>query len=117
MLYGGAIDNCKLFGQDSHGSGEVFDKLVHIEDDNTTSSISSPPFRICPCINHHPDCSKLATKHLKEYPGNTFTVSVVAVGQRNGTFPAVRVSDRVFPVSLLSHFAYFRPKSSVSFNH
>ena len=64
MLYGGAIDSCKLFGQDSHGSGEMFDKLVHIEDDNTTSSIFSPPFRMCPCVNHHPDCSKSPTKHF-----------------------------------------------------
>ena len=89
VLYGGAVDNCKLTGQDSHGSGEVFDMLVHIEDDNTTSSISSEPFRICPCVNHHPDCSKSATEHFTVYPGDTFTVSVVAVGQRNGTVPAV----------------------------
>ena len=89
VLYGGAIDNCKLTGVDSHGSGEVFDILVHIEDDNTTSSISSLPFRICPCVNHHPDCSMSATEHFKVHPGDTFTVSVIAVGQRSGTIPTV----------------------------
>ena len=28
VLYGGAIDNCKLTGLDPHHSGEVFDMLV-----------------------------------------------------------------------------------------
>ena len=44
VLYGGAIDNCKLTGLDSYSSGEVFDMIVHIEDGNdynTTSKISS----------------------------------------------------------------------------
>ena len=89
VLYGGAIDHCKLAGLDSHSSGELFDRIVHIEEDNTNSSIASFAFGICPREKHHPDCSKSPTEHLKVYPGNTFTVSVVAVGQRNGTVPAV----------------------------
>ena len=34
VLYGGAVDNCKLNDQKSSNSGEVFDKILHIEDDN-----------------------------------------------------------------------------------
>ena len=34
VLYGGAVDNCKLNDQKSSSSGEVFDKILHIEDDN-----------------------------------------------------------------------------------
>ena len=86
-LYGGTIDNCKLTGLDSNSSGEVFDLLVRIEDENKTSTISSDPFRICPCENNHPDCSK-SNKTLSVYPGETFQVSVVAVGQRDGIVPA-----------------------------
>ena len=87
MLYGGAIDYCRLTGLDSYSSGEVFDKIVHIEDEDTTSSISSYPFQICPCENDIPNCNKsVITRFI--YPGETFTVSVVAVGQRNGTVPA-----------------------------
>ena len=59
MLYGGAIDNCKLTGLDSYRSGEVFDMLVHIEDNtdyNTSSNLSSDPLHICPCKNNIPDC-------------------------------------------------------------
>ena len=87
VLYGGAIDNCKLTGLELYSSGEVFDMLVHIENDNTNSSISSDPFRVCPCENNHPDCSK-SNKSYTVYPGETFHVSVVAVGQRNGIVPS-----------------------------
>ena len=94
VLYGGAIDNCKLtHGLDSHSSGEVFDKIVHIDNDNeteynTTSTISSDPLQICPCHHSFPDCkSWYYFRHAVIYPGETFQVSVVAVGQRNGTVP------------------------------
>ena len=88
VLYGGAIDYCRLTGLDSYSSGELFDMLVHIEDDeNTTSMISSYPFRICHCESDLPNCDK-SSIHNKVYPGETFTVSVAAVGQRNGTVAA-----------------------------
>ena len=85
VLYGGAIDYCRLTGLDSYSSGEVFDMLVHVEDDeNATSSISSYPFQICPCESNLPNCSKSQIPHTV-YPGETFTVSATAVGQRHGT--------------------------------
>ena len=87
VLYGGAIDNCKLTGLNSYSSGEVFDMLAHYEDDSTTnSSISSDPFRICTCEGNHLNCSKSPTYSV--YPGETFHVSLVAVGQRNGIVPS-----------------------------
>ena len=86
MLYGGAIDHCKLTGLESYSSGEVFDMLVHNENDNINSSISSNPFCICPCENDQHSCSK-SGKSYTVHPGETFHVSVVAVGQRNGTAP------------------------------
>ena len=87
VLYGGTIDNCTLTGLDSYNSGEVFDILFQYECDNTTSSISSDPFRICPCENNLPDCSK-SDKMLSVYPGESYQVSVATVGQRNGIVPA-----------------------------
>ena len=95
-LYGGAIDNCKLTDLDSHSSGEVFDMLVHIEDDNDynrNSNISSDPLRICPCENNFPDCSKswYNVPHAVD-PGEIFQVSVVAIGQRNGTVSSTVIS-------------------------
>ena len=61
--------------------------LVHIDDDNTTSSVSSEPFHICHCENSLPNCSTSCIR-ITVYPGETFTVSVVPVGQRNGTVAA-----------------------------
>ena len=87
VLYGGAIDNCDM---DPYDSGPVFDKVVHYEANNTASSISSDPFRICPCENNHPNCNQ-SMKTLSVYPGETFQVSLITVGQRDGIVPvAVR---------------------------
>ena len=85
VLYGGAIDKCTLDWK-YYKSGKVF-MLFQYEADNTTSSISSDPFRVCPCENNHPECSK-NKKKISVYPGETFQVSVVSTGQRNGIVPA-----------------------------
>ena len=97
MLYGGAIDNCKLNGLDS-SSSVVFDKISYIEDDtdySTTSKISSDPINVCLCENNLPDCSRSRKFRSPNpgvpylmYPGETFQVSVVAVGQRDETVPS-----------------------------
>ena len=85
MLYGGTIDNCDL---GPYNSGPVFDKVVHYEANNTASSISSDPFHICLCnLNNRPNCSQ-SMKTLSVYPGETFQVSVIAVGQRDGIVPS-----------------------------
>ena len=103
VLYGGAIDNCKLtHGLDAYKSGEVFHMLSQYEDDNTTPRISSDPFRVCLCENEndYPDCSK-SNKTLSVYPGETFQVSVVTTGQGNETVPA-QVRSRIGNGRLLS---------------
>ena len=104
-LYGGAIDNCKLTGLDSYSSGQVFDNIVNIEDDNTTSIISSEPFRICHCENNLPNCHETHILHAVHiYPGATFHAFVVAVGQRAGTAPSTVRSiineDTTYPSNL-----------------
>ena len=88
VLFGGVIDNCRLTGPYSYNnSGKVFDVLVDI-DDKTSSNISSHPFYVCPCENNLQNCSKsIYDVPRTVYPGETFQVSVVVVGQRNGTVP------------------------------
>ena len=102
ILYGGAIDNCKLTDLDSHNSGEVFDMIVHNKDSdyNTTSNISSDPIQICPCENNLPNCSTNSgvVSHTT-YPGEMFQVSVVAVGQRTGTLSSEVISTIVQTVN------------------
>ena len=93
VLYGGTIDSCKLtHGLNSYSSGEVFDMLFpkNARDYNTASKISSYPLRICPCKNNLPNCS--GSRYYTPgsvYPGETFQISVVAVGQRDGTVSSI----------------------------
>ena len=101
VLYGGAIDNCKLTGLESYSSGEVFDNLIKSENGNTNPNVSSDPFHICSCANNRPNCSK-SGKSYKVYPGETFYVSVVAVGQRNGKAPT-KVIGRLTCDGIWSH--------------
>ena len=120
VLYGGAVDNCKLTGLDSYNSSEVFDMLVHIKKDtdyNTTSNISSEAFRVCPCeADNRPNCSR-SMKTLSVYPGETFQVSVVAVGQRNGTVPA-QVRSRISNGRLLtSQYVQLTSKTCTTLNY
>ena len=63
-IYGGAIDNCKLTGQNLYKSGVVFDMIVKSNDSNynTTSIISSDPFRLCLCENNLPNCRRFEYK-------------------------------------------------------
>ena len=58
VLYGGAIDNCKLTGLDSHSSGKAFDVPVHSNDTdyNAISCISSDAVQISLCKNNLPKC-------------------------------------------------------------
>ena len=112
VLYGGVIDNCRLTGINSHSSGEAFDLISRIEHDShysTTSKISSDPFLICECGNHYqiPECNheKGSFYYIKydAYPGETFQVSVVAVGQRDGTVPStVRSTINYSPLAILA---------------
>ena len=102
VLYGGVIDNCLLIGLDSYGSGEVFDMIVNISDENTDSKISSVPLRICHCENNYPDCSKSSITH-PAYAGETISISVVGVGQRNGKVSAAIQVTNVHSVDFHYH--------------
>ena len=62
---------------------------VKIDDTNNGSKISSIPNCICRCINGQPDCSDPPSPYeVSVFPGQTVGVSLVAVGQRNGSVPA-----------------------------
>ena len=84
-MYGCAIDNCKLTGFNLRSSGDVFDMIFrNIDTDyKTTSNISSDSLGVCLCKNNQPVCKHIT--QLEVYPGETFHVSVLAVGQRAGT--------------------------------
>ena len=94
VLYGGAVDNCKLtHGVDSYNSSVVFDIIVHNNDTDysTTSKISSDPIYTCPC--NFSDCSYIwYNVSYTAYPSETFQVSVISFGQIHGAVSSTVIS-------------------------
>ena len=119
-LYGGDVDNCFpyiAFQQysnvetlaiteilpeylydnnnidfDSHpwNSSQLFNSLFDYE--AGLSIISSDPQGVCLCENNHPYC-EIHSTNISLFPGETITISAVAVGQRNGVVPGVVVAE------------------------
>ena len=80
-LYGGSVNLCN----DSRGI-HVFKKMFHFQESQQLSTVSSNPTRVCVCINNVPNCN-ITQYNVTAYPGETFQVSAVAVGQMLGTVP------------------------------
>ena len=95
-VFGGLIDLCKVSAFYTAESEGIFDNITSIVENmsNESSSVlSSNPFRVCPCHNGYPNCN-LSELFIKAFPGQMFPLHVVAVGQRNGTVPSV-ISGRL----------------------
>ena len=98
IVYGGNVDNYKYNYFQSENfhitdlvkSGQVFDAMFHSVNESTLSSpVSSDPTRVCLCRQHNqPDCS-VSHVSIEVFSGEQFGLSLVGVGQRNGTVPAV----------------------------
>ena len=84
-LYGGWIDwvNYRHVVLTVHNISQ----FIHIEShEGDLSPIASKPTRVCWCSEGKPDCSIAASNQSVEiYHGETLNVSVVTIGQRNGT--------------------------------
>ena len=82
-IYGGWIDRIQN-ARDSF-----------ILSDSSPYTVSSNPIRVCMCINSVPVCN--ITEYQKDiFPGQTFEIEVVAVGQRFGIVPSIvtaQISD------------------------
>ena len=93
-LYGGMVDRCDLLESTTAQpiySDVIFNEIFNITNGKDASReliISSEPFRLCPCYYDHPNCSQSEVT-VTAYPGETFSVSLVAVGQRNGIVPSL----------------------------
>ena len=83
-LYGGSVNLCN----NSRGiSGiHIFKKVFHFQEAPQLSTVSSNPTRVCVCIDNVPNCN-ITQYNVTAYPGETFQVSAVAVGQMLGTVP------------------------------
>ena len=92
-IYGGAVDFCYPFGPyNKTQMSKYFDKLIDIQPakENNLSNVSSNPINVCFCTNNIPVCHdtwRQSDEHV--FPGGLLSVSVVVVGQRNGTVPGL----------------------------
>ena len=92
-IYGGDLDNCVsaapsilLYTNNSFSSSDF---IYDFSGQNITDSlISSDSHRICLCRNSVHNCS-IRQLIIEYFPGEEFGVSVVGVGQRDGTVPVV----------------------------
>ena len=88
VLLGGSIDRCVLEGHREVDSGHVFDMIANYSmQPHTVSVVASAPYRVCVCNNSQP-CSASKTFTAYAYPGQKISLTVTAVGQRNGTSDA-----------------------------
>lgn len=86
-IYGGNIDFCYLIdspekNRATNQTDEVFGAIFNV----SNATVTSPPRQICFCDSNGIDCAKNST-HATAYPGEIFQVSMVLVGQLNGTVP------------------------------
>ena len=97
-LYGGMVDRCDLLESTTAQpiySDVIFNEIFNITNAKDASReliISSEPFHICPCYYGHPNCSQSEVT-VTAYPGESFSVSLVAVGQRYGIVPSLIQSN------------------------
>ena len=101
-LYGGTIDYCYTYlhfknylnRSSYHYSSDIFNTIFDFSLQPGISNISSDPYGVCLCDESgHRNCfikSYLFPRSI--YPGEMFTISAAAVGQRSGVAPATIIA-------------------------
>ena len=83
-LYGGWVELCTTSTSTRIARIKV---LFHFQEAlHQLSPVSSNPTRVCVCIKNRPDCN-ITHYNVTTYPGETFQIPAVAVGQMFGTVP------------------------------
>ena len=93
-IFGGSIDNCYMMKKPPRTKGiDVYKAIFNIIS-NTISpaSVSSPPRHVCLCKNNRPICIynmqvSQISHTIEKFPGETFSIEAVLVGQFSGTVP------------------------------
>ena len=95
-LYGGDLDICSTavpyyFRNSSEEynhywySGKIFAEIFDVRNQVGPSQISSDPRRVCFCQEFHDQSCIVENYEVEIYPDEEFTVSVITVGQMNGS--------------------------------
>ena len=95
-LYGGQIDRCLSTSTSGFlayynivRNSIIFDSITDFSDQPPSDSlISSDGLQVCLCDKNKPNCS-VRNRIVYHYPGESFQISVIVLGQRGGTVSAV----------------------------
>ena len=95
-LYGGEIDLCFalapsqfLYRNQTLKGTLTFDSVTDFsEQPPSTSCVASDAEKICFCFDDVHNCS-IKNLTVSKYPGEEFNISLIGIGQRDGTVPAV----------------------------
>lgn len=124
-IFGGSIDRCYMI----HGpkktwayeSKKVFQKTFKVPRNKlplNSSSVSSPPRQVCSCQNDKINCKNSGhlSLQLQKFPGETFAIDAVLVGQFEGTVPGTVHASLKFYNSSLQQGEYVQNLSSIICN-
>ena len=89
-IYSSSFETCYLIlGSDSHKiDSNIFQSLFVINNTQSLSEVASDPFHVCFCPNtNESDC--VTETQVEVYPGQTFHIPAVGVGQFNNASPSI----------------------------
>ena len=105
-LYGGLVDICYLEVQDNEfNPPSGLPSLATVIQGEHNIEVSSDPIRVCVCEDDIIANCSIESVDRRVFPGGIIQVSVVALGQRNGTVPALVQADVVTEKEPLTQIA------------
>ncbi len=95
-IYGGSVENCYIYDADKINSineglyNSVYQCIFHFSP-QTVSMVTSDPVRVCICDPRtgQPNCTVSTITLSEKFPGEIFDLNLTAVGQAQGTVPAL----------------------------
>ena len=119
VVYGGNIDECNPIDytfEELETSTKLFDEFFEFpgEGNSNVSAISSKAIKVCFCNGLIPNCS-LDNIRIEVYPGEKINVSVVTVGQRNGTTPGRMIVSEIVNKNLIHQYFEYTPSACYNF--
>ena len=124
-IFGGSIDRCYMIhgpiNTGAYESKKVFQKIFKVPRNKIplySSSVSSPPRQVCSCHDDKINCNNSGhlSLQLQKFPGETFTIDAVLVGQFEGTVPGTVHANLKFSNSSLQQGEYVQNLSSIICN-
>ena len=119
-IFGGSIKHCyniQTFEMNHSNTfnKEIYQKIFKVPNNTIEfSSISSLPQRVCLCQNKKPDCKIKSYIKPNKFPGETFSIEAVLVGQFDGTVPGTVEANLISKHSSIKQGEHIQKLSSTN---